>query len=57
MQFPNYSCVGEYLVGEAGGSQLPHEQVRVEDEVKFSSPKGVKVFYILKIRYFEKQSS
>ena len=27
---------------------------RVEDEVKFSSPKGVKVFYISKIRYFEK---
>ena len=30
---------------------------RVEDEIKFSSPKGVKVFYISKIRYFEKQSS
>ena len=30
---------------------------RVEDKIKFSSPKGVKVFYISKIRYFEKQSS
>ena len=30
---------------------------RVADEIKFSSPKGVKVFYISKIRYFEKQSS
>jgi transcription elongation factor GreB len=27
---------------------------RVEDEIKFSSPKGVRVFYISKIRYFEK---
>ena len=27
---------------------------RVEDEVKFSSPKGVRVLYILKIRYLEK---
>jgi len=30
---------------------------RVEDEIKFSSPKGVKVLCISKIRYFEKQSS
>ncbi|WP_407641571.1 MULTISPECIES: hypothetical protein [Desulfobacula] len=30
---------------------------RVEDEIKISTPKGVKDFYILKIRYFEKQSS
>jgi transcription elongation factor GreB len=30
---------------------------RVEDKIKVSTPKGVKVFYILKIRYFEKQSS
>ncbi|MBU1012604.1 MAG: transcription elongation factor GreB [Bacteroidetes bacterium] len=30
---------------------------RVEDKIKISAPKGVKVFYILKIRYFEKQSS
>ena len=29
---------------------------RVGDEIKFSTPKGVKVFHILKIRYFEKQS-
>jgi len=28
---------------------------RVEDEIKISTPKGEKVFYILKIRYFEKQ--
>jgi len=27
---------------------------RVEDEIKFSSPKGLKVFYISKIRYFER---
>jgi len=27
---------------------------RVENEIKFSSPKGVKVFYISKIRYFKK---
>ncbi len=27
---------------------------RIEDEVKFSSPKGVRVFYISKIRYSEK---
>ena len=27
---------------------------RVEDEVKFSSPKGVRVLYISKIRYLEK---
>ena len=27
---------------------------RVEDKIKVSSPKGVKVFYISKIRYFEK---
>ena len=26
---------------------------RVENEIKFSSPKGVKVFYISKIRYSE----
>ncbi|MBU1340805.1 MAG: transcription elongation factor GreB [Proteobacteria bacterium] len=30
---------------------------RVGDKIKISTPKGVKVFYILKIRYFEKQSS
>ena len=30
---------------------------RVGDEIKFSSPKGLKNFYISKIRYFEKQSS
>jgi transcription elongation factor GreB len=30
---------------------------RVEDKIKISTPKGMKVFYILKIRYFEKQSS
>ena len=30
---------------------------RVNDEIKFSSPKGVSVFYISKIRYLEKQSS
>ena len=30
---------------------------RVEDKIKISTPKGVKVFYILKVRYFEKQSS
>ncbi len=30
---------------------------RVGDEIKISTPKGVKVFYISKIRYFEKQSS
>lgn len=30
---------------------------RVEDEIKISTPKGMKVFYILKIRYFEKSSS
>ncbi|MBA3029311.1 MAG: transcription elongation factor GreB [Desulfobacteraceae bacterium] len=29
---------------------------RVGNEIKFSTPKGVKVFYISKIRYFEKQS-
>ncbi len=27
---------------------------RVEDKIKVSSPKGVKVFYISRIRYFEK---
>ena len=27
---------------------------RVEDEIEFSSPKGLKVFYISKIRYFER---
>jgi len=27
---------------------------RVEDEIKFSSPKGVRVLYISKVRYFEK---
>ena len=30
---------------------------RVENEIQISTPKGVKVFYISKIRYFEKQSS
>ena len=30
---------------------------RVEDKIKISTLKGVKVFYILKIRYFEKRSS
>ena len=30
---------------------------RVDDKINVSSPKGVKVFYISKIRYFEKQSS
>ena len=30
---------------------------RVEDEIKISTPKGVKVFIVLKIRYFEKQAS
>lgn len=29
---------------------------REGDEIKFSAPKGVKVFYILKIRYLEKHS-
>jgi transcription elongation factor GreB len=29
----------------------------VDDEINISTPKGVKVFYISKIRYFEKQSS
>ncbi|MBA3009933.1 MAG: transcription elongation factor GreB [Proteobacteria bacterium] len=30
---------------------------RVGDEIKISTPKGGRVFHILKIRYFEKQSS
>ncbi len=30
---------------------------RVDDEIKISTPKGVKIFYILKIRYIEKKSS
>ncbi|MCP3874613.1 MAG: transcription elongation factor GreB [Desulfobacteraceae bacterium] len=30
---------------------------RVGDEIKISTPKGMKVFYISKIRYSEKQSS
>ncbi len=30
---------------------------RVGDEIKISTPKGVKGFYILEIRYIEKQSS
>lgn len=29
---------------------------RVEDKIKISTPKGVNVFYILKIRYVERQS-
>jgi transcription elongation factor GreB len=29
---------------------------RLDDEIKISTPKGVKGFYILKIRYLEKQS-
>ena len=29
---------------------------RVDDEIKVSTPKGVKVFYVSKIRYLEKQS-
>ena len=30
---------------------------RVGDEIKIFTPKGIKVFYILKIRYFGQQSS
>jgi transcription elongation factor GreB len=29
----------------------------VEDEIRFSSPRGVKVFYISNIRYVEKHST
>ena len=30
---------------------------QVDDEIKISTPRGVKVYYVSKIRYFEKQSS
>jgi transcription elongation factor GreB len=29
----------------------------VDDEISISTPKGANVYYIAKIRYFEKQSS
>ena len=30
---------------------------QVDDEIRISTPEGVKVYYVSKIRYFEKQSS